>query len=66
MTDSVRTVALHPWNREFTWVDRVGSFMTLTDAQRSARSSLTTGKALSRGQRLFVGARGLEPLTSCL
>jgi hypothetical protein len=33
MADSVRTVALHPWNREFTWTDRVGPFTTLTDAQ---------------------------------
>jgi hypothetical protein len=33
MPDSVRTDALHPWNREFTWVDRVGPFRALSAEQ---------------------------------
>ena len=33
MTDSVSTVALHPWNREFTWEDRTGPFRALTVEQ---------------------------------
>ena len=33
MPDRVSTVALHPWNRDFTWVDRAGPFSTLTAEQ---------------------------------
>ena len=33
VTDIVSTVALHPWNTDFTWDDRTGPFSTLTAEQ---------------------------------
>src|SRR4029079_14029163 len=33
MPDTVSTVALHPWNTDFTWDDRVGPFSTLSAEQ---------------------------------